>query len=130
MTGTKSFKINSIFRYSFFVALSIFLSILLSCRHKADIPTQPQVSFSQQVQPIIIANCSYAGCHTANNRHPRALVTYSDIMQGTTPGNAYSSQIYQRITELGSNKMPPDHNMTENQIIIVYTWIMQGAQNN
>ena len=130
MTETKLLKINTILRVSIFTSSLIFSLIVLSCRHKGDIPTQPQVSFSQQVQPIIVSNCSYSGCHSANDRHPRPLVSYSDVMDITVPGDAHGSEIYQRITELSSNKMPPDHNMTESQIIIIYTWIMQGAQNN
>ena len=116
--------------YILIILLILLVSLLYSCRHKGDIPAEPQVSFSQQVQPIIISNCSYSGCHAANSRHPRALISYEDISSITTAGNAHKSELYQRITDLSGNKMPPQACLSESQIVIIYTWIMQEAQNN
>ncbi len=116
--------------YILIIVLILLVSLLYSCRHKGDIPAEPQISFSQQVQPIIIGNCSSSGCHAANARHPRALVSYEDINSVITAGNAHGSELYQRVTELSGNKMPPKTSLTESQIVIIYTWIMQGAQNN
>ena len=118
---------------SSFIIITVSL-LFFSCRHKGDIPATPQISFSQQVQPILVSNCCYSGCHTggggAGGRHLRPYETYDEVIAITSPGDADGSTIYQRITGRSGNSMPPNTFLTESQIITIYTWIMQGALNN
>jgi hypothetical protein len=115
----------------FTTALGI-TALFFSCLHKSDIPAQPEISFSQQVQPIIIGNCTESGCHDNANsgigeRLP--LMTYNDISREVTPGDARGSRLYQAITS-ATQKMPPAGYMNESSIQAIYLWIEQGAKNN
>lgn len=101
-----------------------------SCRHDSIIPNSPIISFQGQVLPIIRNNCASSGCHDGYGR-PKPLVFYSDIIGYVTPNDAHKSDVYKRITQLkGESKMPISGNLSESQILVIYTWIMQGAQNN
>jgi len=107
----------------------LFIGILQSCKHEPVIPDNPQISFQSQVLPIIRNNCTTSGCHDGYSRL-KSLVYYDNIMLYVTPKNASKSDLYKRITKLNSNKMPVNGNLSESQILLIYTWIMQGAQNN
>jgi hypothetical protein len=108
-----------------------FFCLFISCRHKANIPVSPQISFSQQIQSILVSNCASAGCHDGSkNNHLSPLLTYTDVRALSVPGNAHGSSLYKRITQLSGGVMPPDQPLTEDQIKLIYVWIMQGANNN
>lgn len=101
-----------------------------SCRHDAVIPENPTISFQAKVLPIIRNNCTSSGCHDGYG-NLKSMVYYTDIKEYVTPNDAHKSDIYQRITKLkGGGKMPINGHLSESQILLIYTWIMQGAQNN
>jgi hypothetical protein len=105
---------------------------VISCRHNPDISSSPQVSFSKDVQPVIVSNCTMSGCHSGDGRL-HALLTYDQIASAelVTPYSPHSSNLYQRITGSGGeNKMPPAGYMSEQNIETIYVWILQGAKNN
>jgi hypothetical protein len=108
--------------------------VVVSCKHKPDVPQAPQVSFSKDVQPVIIANCTMSGCHGSSGggeRERRQLLTYSDVAAIVTPYSPHSSDLYNRITASGGeDKMPPSGYMSEQSIETIYIWILQGAKNN
>jgi cytochrome c551/c552 len=118
-----------------FVTIS-FLFILVTtlqtaCRHKPVIPDSPAIKFSQDIQPIFSSNCTMSGCHEANSR--KSLSSYSDVMNYVTAGNTNKSQLYQSVTSLGgigSKPMPPNQPLSEDQLKLIYAWIMQGAKDN
>ena len=104
-------------------------------------PQQPQVSFTQDVKPLIDKNCTE--CHSAGKEGMEAsgfgTVDYESIMKGTKygpvifPGNAISSSFYRLI----AGKVDPSIRMphgkepiSEENIAKVETWIDQGAKNN
>jgi hypothetical protein len=111
------------------ILLLSLIEILYACKHEPVIPNNPEISFQSQVLPIIRNNCTTSGCHAGYSRL-KSLVYYDNIMLYVTPGNASKSDLYKRITKLNSDKMPVNGNLSESQILIIYTWIMQGASNN
>ena len=102
------------------------LLIISSCKHKAIVPADPAISFSTQIQPIVVNNCAQSGCHDGSG-DLRPLKIYSEIMHSVTPGNANNSSLYTRIV---NRSMPPANPLTDEQAKLIYIWIMQGAQNN
>jgi len=99
-----------------------------SCRHDAVVPDTPVISFKDQVQPIFINNCAKSGCHDGNEKF--SLKSYADISSRVTAGDAHKSDLYKVINKLWLGNMPPDGPLTDEQINLVYAWIMQGAKNN
>lgn len=113
----------------FILGISTLLG-LGSCAHQPIVPDSPLVSFSKDVQPIILGNCTQSGCHSAESRR-KPFLTYNDVMRDTKAGNALGSTMYQRISNRGtSNIMPPNKPLAEENIQLIYIWIMQGAKNN
>lgn len=111
----------------------ICMCVIASCDHTPIIPEYPLVSFANDVQPIIIANCTQSGCHeNGNNREIFPLLTYNDVMNSgrVSPGNARNSRLYLAIVGSGENAMPPGKLLTNDQITTIYVWIEQGAKNN
>jgi len=99
----------------------------LACRHDPVIPATPAISFSEQVQPIFVSNCATEGCH--DGRAKFALETYSDIHSRVKAGDAHGSEVYKAITKLYGG-MPPDGPLSDEQLNLIYAWIMQGAKDN
>ena len=108
--------------------------LLASCSHTPLIPVSPVVSFSKNVQPLIIANCSMSGCHSntvGGELFP--LMTYNDIASSdmVSPGNAKSSRLYTVINGAGGeSSMPPVGQLGNDDVLMIYLWIEQGAKNN
>lgn len=75
-----------------------------------------------------------SGCHSANTGGELfPLVTYSEIASSDliTPGNAKSSQLYQAINGGGGDgAMPPSGTLANDDVLLIYLWIEQGAKNN
>jgi uncharacterized membrane protein len=113
--------------------ISILTSLLFfSCHHNSDIPAIPVVTFSGDVQAILVGNCTQGGCHGAGNDHRRfSLVTYEDVMNSGTviAGDARNSNLYKAITGR-NNIMPkaPQAPLTDDQIRFIFIWIAQGAK--
>lgn len=112
--------------------------LLTACRHDTELSNLKEVSFANDVQPIIGGNCTQSGCHTGNvagqDRSVFALITYDDIIKGgISPGNAHGSKIYQTISNrLFAKVMPPKPLpvLADDQVKLIYLWIEQGAKNN
>lgn len=119
-----------IIRYSPVLAALLWMGV--SCKHPSEIPPEPAISFSQQVQPIIIGNCTRSGCHGQENPEEFQLLTYDDVMANgeISPGNSDNSKLYRAITARGEDPMPPDRKLSEEDILTIYIWIQQGAKNN
>jgi hypothetical protein len=106
-------------------SLGIFLSCLLGCRHSANVPDQPAISFSKEIQPIVASNCAQSGCHDGIRKS--ALLTYQQIVRRVKPGDAHHSSLYTTVIDLS---MPPKTPLSDDQAKSIYIWIMQGANNN
>ena len=115
-----------------FLLLILLYAMFVSCRHDGVVPNSPEISFSNDVQSIIIGNCTQSGCHPSSSDHEKfSLVTYDDVMKTVEPGNARNSKLYETITGQGK-LMPPSSqaSLTDQQIKYIYLWIEQGAKNN
>lgn len=109
-----------------------------------------QVSFSQDVRPMLNAKC--LSCHDGSGEGSTqsgfSVKTYDSLMTGTklgkviVPGDAVSSTLYRLIAHKASPEiqMPPHHGqslakgkaepLTEGEIATIKQWIDQGAKNN
>ena len=109
------------------------LLLLYACRHDALTPLSnaPAISFKNDIQPIIISNCTQSGCHGSNDRRFK-LLTYNDVLSIVKPGAPHSSDLYSSITANTLNTMPqpPNPRLNDTQIKTIYVWILQGAKNN
>lgn len=106
-----------------------------SCKDEPEIPDTPVIKFSDDIQPIIIGNCTASGCHGNLNPQQFLLSTYDDLMRHgeVKAKDAKGSLLYEVITSnIEEKKMPrkPYPNLSEKQIELIYLWIMQGAKNN
>lgn len=104
-----------------------------SCRHNSDVPASPEISFQNNVQPVLTGNCTQSGCHGNTDARRFSLVTYDQVMGSgnVIPGDAHNSNLIKAIT--GRNEiMPkaPQSPLTDAQIAAIFIWIQQGAKNN
>lgn len=111
------------------------LIFLNACRHDSDLASLPQISFANNIQPIIASNCTQSGCHNSQGDSRFPLVTYNDVMTDgkISAGNAHGSTLYNSISNHGTAKlMPPAPlpTLSEDQIKLIFIWIEQGAKNN
>ena len=84
----------------------------------------PPVSFMTDLAPVFGANCT--SCHPTRD-------TYAEVRARVTPGNPNTSVIYQRITGLAGNPMPPGGQLSSTDPAgteLIRRWILQGAPNN
>ena len=85
-----------------------------------------QVDYQTQIQPIFNENCT--NCHGYSGG--LALGNYDQLMSGgnsgdlVIPGDYQNSILWQRID---SGEMPPGGNISNAQLELIETWIMEGA---
>lgn len=122
-------KLNAVLIAIFLILVS---NMLFSCRSEPVIPADPEISFGAQIKPLLAGKCSASGCHGINN--PRfALVTYDNVSAYIVPKDVHASKLYDAITRFsGDTRMPPKPapQLDNEQLKIIYLWIMQGAKNN
>lgn len=109
-------------------------SINFACTHKTDLTGLKEISFSSDIQSIIGSNCTQSGCHDGGDR-VFSLQSYSDVVDkgGISAGNPHSSKLYQAVSNHGTaSLMPPEPLplLSNDQIKLIYVWILQGAKNN
>ena len=102
-----------------------------SCKHDPiGIENLDTVCFSRDVLPIFQNSCAMTGCHSGGKRGFNAT-SYESIIKEVTPGNASKSKVYQAITSIYFNTMPPSPHtpLSKDQRTIIEVWINQGAKN-
>lgn len=112
-------------RYIKIAGILLFASILLAtCTYKAN---EPDICFSQDIQPIFSANC--VKCHGASGGYNFA--TYEGILKGVVKNHPMRSPIYKAIKG-NTPKMPPAPHkaLTDAQISTIKAWISMGATNS
>lgn len=87
------------------------------------------VSYSLNVQPILMANCN--SCHAIRNSSIFICGTYVDLSTYlSNPANNLACSI-QWTCSGGLHKMPQGGNqLSSNQIITIVNWVKQGYKNN
>lgn len=107
--------------------LIIGIAVMNACHHDPVIPTTP-VTFEGDVKPIILNSCARTGCHVAGGEDPR-LTSYKEVMEIVKAGKPQDSKLYEVITALsGEDAMPPDGPLSNEQLRLIYIWILQGAK--
>lgn len=124
------------FRLATLIAsIALIFIFLSSCEHDAELVYTPGVDslicFDSQVLPIIVSNCSMAGCHDGSEQF--ALLNYQDIKNKVTAGDPNKSELYKAMVPNKWTKktfMPPSpqSSLNNTQITIVQLWIMEGAK--
>jgi|LakMenEpi03Aug12_release.lakeMendotaPanAssembly.Ray.scaffolds.fasta_scaffold1412688_2 hypothetical protein len=115
--------------------LSIFSLVLVlsfqSCKHDPVTQPGPEVSFSRDVQPIIIGNCTSSGCHEALSiGEAEPLTNYGEIMDNgkIKAGYPEDSELFE---EIDRGSMPQGGpRLSQTNIELIRYWIIQGAKNN
>lgn len=124
-----------------------------SCRHQPEVINDPgnggggtggggtancdpnTIYFQQQVLPILASNCAMSGCHDVASHEEGVILTSYEYVMATgdiSPGNPFSSDLYEAITETDPDKRmppPPRNPLTTDQIALIRNWILQGAKN-
>ncbi len=117
--GTGNFITSSTFENISGGSYNVSVKDAEGCIHSGTVKVQSGVSFSTSVKPIIDNNCSVATCHGEDPTIP-VFSTWSDIS-----GNA------QRVrSQVSAGTMPPDDELSQNQIDLILCWIDDGAVNN
>ena len=121
-----------VLKISFIIVTMWAMTVMSSCRHEPNAASLPEVSFAGRIQPIIQSNCGKSGCHSGNDRL-FALRSYGEILNKVTAKKPHQSDLYKTMIYPEDFRVmppPPDQPMTEEQLSLVYTWILQGAKNN
>lgn len=88
-------------------------------------------SFKNDVSPILVNNCTAAGCHDAQGSHKPILVAesaYNELIQGNYLNTIEPAKSHLYV-ELNSG-MPPAGPLSVNEMKIILGWITDGAKNN
>ena len=95
---------------------------------------EPQVSFKDDIQPILAERCAVPGCHAAPGAGGLDLTAYDTFKKGGNGGVAFNagngkgSIVVRRIDGGGMPPIPPPLNADQVQLFI--DWIDAGAENN
>ncbi len=90
--------------------------------------------FEKKVRPVLANNCN--NCHSANNKaianlrvdDRNGLLKGGNRGPAVIPGNPEKSLLIQAVRKIHPKvKMPPDHELTEQEIADLATWIKDGA---
>ena len=116
-----------------FFLLLLCSGLFFACTTSVELdPAVPTVSYSKDIAPIIAGNCAQRGCHGTENPRKFSLTSYGELSRLTTAGKPHGSELYNVIRTYGDGAMPPSPNnaLTDNQIGLIYVWILQGANDN
>lgn len=120
------------------IALTVIITGITGCYKDILSPGQdptapPQaVSFSGDLVPLFVANCSAAGCHDAVPAHKPSL-TAANAYTAITGGGFINtvvpldSKLYGAIK---SGSMPPSGALKPSDVQKILDWIRNGAPNN
>ncbi len=96
-----------------------------------DLATSQEVSFNQQIRPILSKNC--ISCHGPDEDHRGAdlrLDIRDDALAAIEPADPDSSELFARIISDGDDRMPPAEHANQlrvEEIELIRRWIEQGA---
>ncbi len=113
------------------------MAILVGCS------SEGKVSFSEDIQPILKANC--LKCHQEGGagfeKNGLSMVRYENLMNGTKfgpvieAGDSASSTLYRLISGAADPSLKMPHGsgnkpLNDSEVALIKTWIDQGAKNN
>jgi uncharacterized membrane protein len=119
------------------ILITFSVLVLLSCKHEIKNQTQatPEVSFANDIQPIITSNCTMSGCHGSENTSEFTLLSYNDVINNgeIRAKHPAESDLYEKITDTNQDDImppPPYQPLSQEQIALIEKWIKEGAKNN
>lgn len=124
----------------FFLALIAVLTTMLGltgCYYDETVIIEEEetreISFSQDIIPILNASCNASGCHNLGGTPPvlTADKAYNELQNGNylNLSSPADSELYQWLT--GKRTLPMPLSGSDPQInSVVLAWIKQGAPNN
>ncbi|MGV6845035.1 MAG: hypothetical protein ACWA42_02775 [Lutibacter sp.] len=122
------------------VTLLILLLSLTGCYYnevvdQSDLPPiNTEVSFSQDIQPILNDNCvvCHDGTLDPNLTEGNSYTSLTGIPGGIVAGDASSSELIDMLEHdpAADNPMPPAGPIATSKIDLIKAWINQGALNN
>jgi len=128
-----------------FVVLFLFMA---GCRDTlidntdSSTPPQEEISFNEDILPIIGASCSGSGCHVGETTNGVRLDSYEQVTSSTglqygslivVPGDAAASPIVDKISanpEFGVRMPFGRAPLSARQIDLIKSWIDEGADDN
>lgn len=129
-----------------FPTILLFGLLIQTCVNNSDeTPTDPvmpeNVSYANEVQPIFNQSCGGSACHVGGIASGADLSTYSATMSSdgiqygslVVAGDADASALVDKIEpspQFGSRMPLGGTPLGNEQILIIRTWIDEGAQNN
>jgi hypothetical protein len=121
-------------KFTLLLAITLPFVVFYSCKHDPILP-EHQVSFNDEIYPIISSSCWHSGCHNDTMQpEGQIMMTYDQIVNVdyVVPGKPHSSKIYESVIGAGEEFMPKDPYppLNNRQIRLLYIWIAQGAKNN
>ncbi len=82
-----------------------------------------EVSFSNHILPIVQASCATSGCHTQGGGGNGIFENYNQVKDKIDNNSFYDRVIV-------AQDMPPGEALNDCQILLIQTWLDQGAPNN
>ena len=99
------------------------------------VPCDPGVVyFDNDVLPILQSNCAFSGCHDAASAEDGVILeSYESVIEtaDVEPFNLNDSELYEVLVDTDlDERMPPVPTpaLSQSQINIIATWILQGAE--
>jgi hypothetical protein len=100
--------------------------LIISCNKEETLETvdcsKLNSSFSSNIKPIIIANCTATGCHNSNSSNGD-LTTYAGIKKMSDNGTLTNRVLVQQ-------NMPPTGPLPLNNLKLIKCWINSNAPDN
>jgi hypothetical protein len=110
---------------------------------EADVLMDPTVStcdpdtvyFQNSILPLVVSSCGTTGCHDQESHKDGIILTdYASIINTgkIKPGDPNDSEFFESLTDDDDDLMPPPpyDPLGSEQIKLIRTWILQGAENN
>ncbi len=123
------------------VFILVLVVTMASCKHDPLVFEGPvplpegsaEISFQDEILPLLLSNCAMSGCHDALTREEGIQLTdYSNVLKIVKANNPGDSELYEVITESDQDKRmppPPRNPLNQAQIEMVRNWINEGARN-
>jgi cytochrome c553 len=108
----------------------VVFGILPGCQSDPDLAAAPELSFRDDIQPILSGNCTMSGCHSHSGESVFPLDSYSEVAGRVEAGSARGSELYKVVANRTDRLMPPAGPLADADIQRLYIWIEQGAKNN
>lgn len=82
-----------------------------------------EVSFTEDVYPIVSLSCAVSACHSDENQNLLSLESYNDII-ATIENETFQTYVFEE------KSMPPSGALNGCDIELIKKWIASGTPNN